>query len=387
MSGSFRPSWVEIDVDAMEHNAHVLTEMVAPASLCAVVKADGYGHGSVDASRAALAGGATLLAVALVEEAVVLREAGMTAPILILSEPPIDAFEQVVRLGLTTTIYTAPAVAALRKVAGSIGGAPVRVHVKVDTGMHRVGCESDEAVDLARSIASAPELTFEGLWSHLSVADDLSDHFTEIQQDRLLAVRDALLADGLSPIVTHLANSAGAIAHPLTRFDIVRCGIALYGYLPSELLLASFQLQVSPEMMLQPAMSLHSRVHAVRELAAGERPSYGRVYELHKASRIATVPIGYADGVPRALQHAGGEVLIGGVRRPFAGTVTMDQVMIDCGDDDVRPGDEVVLLGRQGDEEILASEWAELLGTISYEVLCGIGQRVPRVVVRNSENR
>ncbi|MCU1491391.1 MAG: alanine racemase, partial [Acidimicrobiaceae bacterium] len=214
----------------------------------------------------------------------------------------------------------------------------------------------------------------------LAVADKPDDPFTELQLDRLAAVRKELEAAGIEVPTLHAANSAGAIAHRAARLDLVRCGIALYGHLPSPETGPLLEAQLPGE-ALSPVLSLKARVHLVRELEAGEATSYGRAYRLPRDSRVAVLPLGYHDGVSRRL-YPGGEVLLGGRRRPIAGTVTMDQLLVDCGPDgDVAVGDEAVLIGRQGSEEITAEEWAERLGTIAYEVLCGIGPRVPRVSV------
>jgi alanine racemase len=244
------------------------------------------------------------------------------------------------------------------------------VHLKIDTGMHRVGADPADALTLAKALlASGIELA--AVWTHLAIADEPSDEYTAGQ----LAAFDAVLAElaeaGIRPALVHVANSAGAIAHPGARRDMVRCGIALYGLDPSPALAGACS--------LRPAMSLRSHVAYARRLDAGERLSYGLRYRVDRPSTIATVPIGYADGVPRRLSAVGGEVLVGGRRRPIAGTITMDQLMVDCGDDHVGVGDEVVLIGRQADETITAWEWAERLDTIAYEIVCGIGPRVPRV--------
>lgn len=357
-----RPTWAEVDLDAIRDNARALAALATPARLCAVVKADGYGHGAAAAAGAALAGGASWLAVALVEEGVALRRAGVTAPILLLSEPP--DVGAAIAAGLTPTVYTEAGAAAA-------GDAPV--HLKIDTGMRRVGADHDRALELAQSI---PRL--EGVWTHFAVADRPDDPFTAEQARRF----DELLADldaaAVRPPLRHACNSAGLLNHPQHRYDMVRCGLALYGALPG----------------LRPALALRSRVSYVKEIAAGEGVSYGLRYRAPGRTTIATVPIGYADGVPWRLGVGGGvggglgggevrgEVLIGGRRRPIAGGVTMDQLTVDCGPDDaVRPGDEVVLIGPQGDERITAQEWADRAGTISYEVLAGIGPRVPRRTV------
>ncbi len=370
-----RPAWAEVDAGAIRHNASVLAGLAAPAALCAVVKADGYGHGSVAAARAALDGGASWLAVALVEEGSVLREHDVGAPTLLLSEPPVEAMDAVVALGLTPTVYTQQGVEAAAKAVASAGAAPLTVHVKVDTGMHRVGTTADGAVAVVQAVAEHPELSFGGLWTHFAVADEPSHTFTDEQCARFDAVVERLAGLGLRPPMVHVANSAGALAHPAARHDMVRCGIALYGVAPSPALAA-----IEAVAGLRPALSLRACVSYVKRVGAGEGVSYGLRRPLDREVTVATVPVGYADGVPWRLGVTGGEVLIGGRRRPLAGSVTMDQVLVDCGDyEGVLPGDEVVLIGRQGTEQITAWEWASQVGTIAYEVLCGIGPRVPKV--------
>ena len=370
-----RRAWAEVDLAAVRHNASLLAELASPAQLCAVVKARAYGHGSVAVARAALESGATWLAVAIVEEGTVLRDQAIDAPILLLSEPPAAAMADVVALRLTPTIYTQGGVEAAAKAVASAGAAPLDVHVKVDTGMHRVGAGPEEAPAIVRAVVDRPELNFGGLWTHFAVADDPGNPFTDEQCSRFDAVVAQLVDHNLRPPLVHACNSAGAIAHPGARHDLVRCGIALYGVAPSPALAA-----VQPVEGLRPVLSLRARVSYVREVGAGEAVSYGLRRPLERRSHVATVPVGYADGVPWRLGVSGGEVLIGGRRRPLAGSVTMDQIMVDCGDDGgVLPGDEVVLIGRQGNEQITAWEWATHVGTIAYEVLCGIGPRVPKI--------
>ena len=366
-----RPVWAEVDLDAIRHNAAWLSALVAPSKLCAVVKAFGYGHGPVRVAEAALSGGAAWLAVATVEEGVQLRQAGITEPVLLLSEPVPGAMADVIAWSLTPTLYTAEGVAAAARAVASYGTGPLSVHVKVDTGMHRVGAHPAEAIELARIAAAEPGLRLEGLMTHLAVADEPEDPYTERQLAAFRAVVDELAAGGIVPPMLHAANSAGALAFPEARLDMVRCGIALYGLAPATALIASCK-------PLRPAMALKARVSYAKTVEAGERVSYGLRYRLERAGTVATVPIGYADGVPRRLAEAGGQVLIGGHRHPIAGSVTMDQITVDCGDGEVKPGDEVVLLGRQGGEQITAWEWAERLETIAYEVVCGVSSRVPR---------
>ena len=371
-----RPVWAEIDLGAIRHNTRVLAELVAPARVCAVVKAFGYGHGPVRVAKAALSGGATWLAVATVEEGVQLRQGGITEPVLLLSEPPPPAMGDVVSWQLTPTLYTHEGVEAAAKAITMLGGTgPMAVHVKLDTGMHRVGAGPDEAIELAVAVARAPELELEGFCTHFAVADEPHNSFTAEQIERFNEVVARLASVGVRPTLLHACNSAGALTQPAARHDLVRCGLAVYGVAPSPELVAQCA-------SLQPAMTLKARVTYVKRVAAGDRISYGLHYRFDRASTVATVPIGYADGVPRRLADHGGEVLIGGRRRPIAGSVTMDQLMVDCGDDDgVVVGDEVVLLGPQGDESIAAWDWAQRLDTIAYEVTCGISARVPRVYV------
>jgi alanine racemase len=364
-----------VDLDAISHNTGRLREVVTPARLCAVVKADAYGHGAPEVAGAALAAGASWLAVAMIEEGVKLRQAGLEAPVLVLCEPVPHAMGLCAEWRLSPAVYTPEGVAAAETAAMS-HHTTLPVHLKVDTGMHRLGAAPEQAVPLARAVASAPHLRFEGLWTHLAMAEQLDDGFTTEQLARFETVRASLQAAGLVPDLVHSANSAAAIAHPAARYDLVRCGIALYGYPPGPAVAGTLH-DLGVE--LRPALSLKARVSSCRVLPAGERVSYGRIRPLPRESLVATVPLGYADGVPRRLS-TGAEVLIGGKRRPLAGTITMDQLMVDCGEDSgVEVGDEVVLLGSQGPERIGADEWAAALGTISYEVLCDIGPRVPRL--------
>ncbi len=360
-----RPSWIEVDLGAIRHNVGLLKDAFAPGRLCAVVKADGYGHGDVPVAEAALDAGADWLAIALVEEGVRLREAGVDAPILLLSEPAAEDAAEVVRWRLTPTAYRQGFLEALAAAASE----PVGVHLKVDTGMHRVGCDPADAVRLAKQIVAAPTLDFAGLWTHFAVAEE-DDDFTRRQLLTLLACRDTLAAQGLEPRMVHAANTAGGLVLASARPDMVRAGLGVYGLRPAP--------HVGADLDLRPAMRVVSHVAMVKRLPAGARPSYGRRRELYRATTVATVPLGYADGVARRLAQQGGHVLIGGQRRAFAGNVTMDQIVIDVGDDDVAVGDEVVVLGRQGAEEISADEWAERLGTINYEIVCGFGPRLPR---------
>jgi alanine racemase len=363
-----RWAWAEVDLGSIAHNIGVLRSFAAPSELWAVVKADGYGHGAVRVGRVALAAGAAGLCVALTQEGIELREAGITASILVLSEQPVDNAAAIVANHLTPTVYTTPGVQALAQaVETSAVARPYPVHVKVDTGMHRVGVAPVDLDALLQQLDQVRALLrVDGIFTHLAVADDPGNPYNARQLERFAS----LAPDGL----THAANSAGLMAHPSARRDMVRGGIAIYGISPGPGVddLAS---------ELRPAMSLKARVSFVKRLAAGDAISYGLRHTFSSAATVATVPIGYADGVPRRLFAVGGQVLIGGKRRPIVGAVTMDQLMVDCGDDQVEVGDEVVLIGRQHDEAITADEWATRLDTIAYEIVCGISKRVQRVYV------
>lgn len=369
MTGA-RWAWAEVDLAAVAHNVGVLRRAAAPADVWAVVKADGYGHGAVPVARAALDAGATGLCVALVQEGIELRAAGIRAPVLVLSEQPGDQLDALVANGLSATVYSAAYLAELVEASRRAGSDVVPVHVKVDTGMHRVGVAPERALDLAALVAAAPGVHLAGVFTHLACADE-PEHLANTRQlGAFEVVLDALADAHVEPGLIHAANSAGALALPRSRRHLVRAGIAIYGIEPG----IGVRHLVT---QLRPALRLVSRVSLVKRLHAGAGISYGWRAVLDRDATIATVPVGYADGVPRRLSP-GADVLIGGRRRPIVGRITMDQFMVDLGDGTAEVGDEVVLLGRQGDEEIRVEEWAERLGTIGYEIVCGISRRVPR---------
>ena len=352
-----RPTYAEIDLGAIRSNVAALASLIAPSELCAVVKADAYGHGDAPVAEAALDGGATLLAVALVEEGVRLREAGIEAPILVLSEPDAASMAEIAKWALTPTVYSISCIEALASVAAGIG-----VHVKLDTGMHRVGASPRLLHDLVATARSGG-LEVAAIWTHFAVADE-DAAFTRHQ----IEVFDEA-SSGYDTPLTHLANTAGAVLFPESRRSFARVGLGIYGLHPCA--------ATREVVQLRPAMRIVTHVSHVQRLERGARPSYGRTRQLSKESTVVTAPIGYADGLPRRLS-AVGAALIGGNPYPLAGTVTMDQIVIDVGDAEVHPGDEVIVLGDQGNSEVNADDWARILDTISYEVVCGIGPRVPR---------
>jgi alanine racemase len=369
--GPGRWAWADVDPSAIVHNVGVLRRVAAPAAVWAVVKADGYGHGAVTVARAARAGGAAGVCVALVQEGVALRRAGIDGPILVLSEQPPGQLHELVAHDLVATVYSTPGIEALAAAVGRAGRRAHPVHLKVDTGMHRVGAHPGAARQLAAEILARPELRLGGVFTHLAVADEPHDPRTGRQLDRFDAVLDELRTAGIDPGLVHAANSAGALAHPRARRDLVRAGIAVYGIEPGP---GVRELCTD----LRPALSWRARVSFVKRVAAGEGISYGLHHTFERETTVATVPLGYADGVARRWSALGGEVLLGGVRRPVVGVVTMDQLMVDCGDDPIQVGDEVVLIGSQGDQLLCAEDWAERLGTIGYEVVCAISARIPR---------
>lgn len=363
-----RPSWIEIDLNAIEHNVRQINAVIGESELCAVIKADAYGHGDIPVAEAALRGGAGWLAVALVEEGVRLREADIDAPILVLSEPRLDEVPPIVAHGLTPTAYSIEFTERLGLAAADATTLPYPVHLKVDTGMHRVGASPIEAFEIARLIDRDDRLVLQGVFTHFPVADT-DPAYTERQNRALVNFVETLDAEGIRPKILHAANTAAAFDFPETRHDLCRIGLGVYGIRPTPTCGSGID--------LKPAMRVISHVAYVRELSRGARPSYGRRRPLPEACRVVTAPIGYADGVRRSLSETG-SVLIRGKRYPYAGTITMDMVVIDVGRDDVSVGDEVVLLGAQRDELIPAEEWADLLDTITYEIVCDFGPRLAR---------
>ena len=350
---------VDVDVRAIEANARRLSHVLGRSELWAVMKADGYGHGAERSARAALAGGATRVGVATLDEGRALRRAlGPEVPVIVLG--PLEQGRAAEAQGLELCLSTPDSSGEL--VAGGFRGL---VHVKADTGMGRWGLSPDDALALGRALADGalPGLVLAGLMSHLAVADAEDPTFTALQTARFRE-----LSDAFPPCPRHLANSAGVLRHPATHFDAARCGIALYGVAPDD--------GDAGEDALLPALRVASRVIALRTLAPGESSGYGRRLIADLPTRIATVPVGYADGYPRALSgHA--EVLVRGRRRRVAATVSMDALSFVV-DDDVEVGDEVVLVGAQGDEAIRPEELARLAGTIGYEICCGFRARANR---------
>jgi alanine racemase len=365
------PLWAEIDLAAIRHNIATLSSMARGAEVMGVVKAYAYGHGNPECARAMIQGGARRLGVARVAEAIHLREAGVDAPIHVFTEPPFEAAPKMIELSLTPTVYTESFARALSDAAAAAGRA-ARVHVKLDTGMHRVGLPPDEAPGAVKALRALPGIELEGVWSHLAVADVPEHPFNRKQLDLFVDLVGAIERTGVNFAFRHLANSAAVLSFPDAHFDLVRCGVASYGLWPGPALEGAAG--------LRPAMALRARINMVKELPRGEALSYGLQYELERPARVVTVPAGYGDGYDRRLSGRA-DVLIGGARRKVSGTVCMDQFLVDVGDDDVDVGAIATLLGEDGDERVTAEELAAHIGTINYEVTARLGARVPRVYV------
>jgi alanine racemase len=361
-----------VDVAAVERNCGVLARAAAPAVLCAVVKADGYGHGAVAAARAAQAGGAAWLAVATAGEAAALRAAGIGGPVLVMGALSAEELPLALRARADVVAWREGFVAAL---AAHPDAAGTGVHVKLDTGMGRLGTRDPaEATRVAAAVADAPRLRLAGAMTHFATADD-DPAFAREQLGRFLPWAEAVRA-AHGGVLVHAANSAAALGLPEARLDLVRCGIAVYGMDPFH--------EDPARHGLEPALELRSYLAEVKRCAPGESAGYGRRFVARVPTWVGTVPVGYADGVRRALTNDC-DVLVAGRRVPLAGTVSMDNITVDLGEDPPPRGSEVVLLGRQGGERVLAEEWARRLGTINYEVTCGISARVPREHHRGGE--
>ena len=353
----------------------------------AVVKANGYGHGSVEVARCALDNGAELLGVARIHEAIQLRNEGIDAPIMVLGYTPASYYKDILKYDIIQTLFTREASESLSSFA-VLHKKKVKVHVKIDTGMGRLGIlagrpgeyknensRQEYAIKEIESIVSLPGLEPEGIFTHFSMADSLDKAFSIRQFEIFMEVINSLKSKGIEFGVKHAANSAGIIDMPGTHLDMVRAGIAIYGLYPSE--------EVKKEKTsLRPAMSVKSMVVHLKNVPAGFKVSYGATYETRKPTTIATVPVGYADGYNRLLSSRG-HMLVCGERAPIAGRICMDLTMLDVGNiGGVKQGDEVVILGRQKDSDIKADEIASLLGTINYEVVSSLTDRVKRVYLK-----
>lgn len=370
-----RPTWLEIDLDAIRNNARLLRQMVGPErTLFAVVKANAYGHGATLVAPAALAAGADRLAVAAVNEGVELRTAGVNAPILVMGYVPPWQASALLDYGLTAAIYNIEVAQIFSQIAEGAGGT-ISVHVKVDTGMHRLGLYPDAVPAFLQALSRLPGLQVEGIYTHFSSADEGDQSFTQRQLAQFTALVDTLREVTLCPPLIHCANSAATLSLPAAHLNGVRSGISLYGLHPS----AETRL---PE-GFRPALRWVAHVAQVKALQPGDTVSYGNTYVAERPRTIAVLPIGYADGFPRS-PRTWGHVIVGGHLAPIRGRVCMDQTIVDVTEifaagAEVAPGDEAVLIGQQGDLILSAEAIAERLETINYEVVSRLMARLPRI--------
>ena len=373
-----RPTWAEIDLAAITHNIQQFRSHISPRTrLMAIVKANAYGHGAVQVARTAVAAGVSFLSVGMVEEAIELRENGLTAPILILGYTPKEYAPYLVQYRLTPSVFTLPEAQAFSQAAVQ-AKTKLEVHVKVDTGMTRVGCQAQEADSFIRQLAAMPGLQITGLYTHFASADQQDLTFARLQLARYLALVERLEARGIKIPLKHVANSAAAMSMPEAQLDMVRLGIGLYGLYPSAEVNRS-------QIQLQPAMTLKAKIVYLKDVPAGVGVSYGSTYVTTQPARIATLNIGYGDGYRRQLSNRG-QVLVHGQRVPVVGRICMDQTMINVQDvPGVQAGDEVVLFGQQDGALLSVDEVASWLDTINYEVITAISRRVPRVNLGEDE--
>jgi alanine racemase len=359
-----------VDLGAIERNcARLKAELGPDAELCAVVKADGYGHGADACAEAALSGGATRLAVATGAEAAQIGRRLPQIPLLTMGALTVDELDAALGAGSEVAVWR-DGFRQLASARGRAQGRPVRVHVKYDSGMGRLGNpDPAEVLALTRACSEDPQLQLAGIWTHFATADEPDSTFFDRQLERFSSVVDAVKAE-FPEAIAHAANSAAVFRDPRAHFDMARCGVAIYGLDP---------FQGDPaERGLSPALSLRSYVADVKRFAAGASAGYGQTWKAPTETWVGVLPLGYGDGVRRGLSN-NAEVLVGGRRQQLVGTVSMDNITVDLGPEtDVEPGDEAVLIGTQGEQAILAEEVAGRLGTINYEVTCGISARVPR---------
>ena len=380
MDYNFNRAWAEINLDNIAHNAKEIRRITRPkAEIMGVVKADAYGHGVTEVVDTILESGVDSFAVSMLDEAIQLRKKGLDVPILVLSyTDPIRASE-IIQYNITQTVFSHDLAEALSKAAQSMGR-KVRIHIKVDTGMARVGfMPGYSAVKNIVDISKLPSLIIEGMFTHFASADETDKSYTNKQFERFMSICSELNRIGVLIPVKHCANSAAIIDCPEMHLDLVRPGIILYGLYPSGSVDDSL-------ISLKPAMSLKANIIMVKTVEENTPVSYGRIFTTHRKSRIATIPVGYADGYTRLLTGKG-HVLVNGERAPIVGRICMDQCMIDVTElkNAVEVGDEVVLLGEQQGELITAENLAEQIGTINYEVVSLIGKRIPRFYIKNGE--
>jgi alanine racemase len=367
-------AWVEIDLAALAHNVRQIKGLLTPnTQIMAVVKADAYGHGAIDVARTLAAEGVEWLAVATVTEGIELRQAGIVAPILVLGGVNSDIqIQSIAKWGLQPTICTIDQATLISKVMAKLQPShPIFVQLKLDTGMSRLGADWQTAVAFFGAVARLPYLEIGGLYSHLATADEIDRTVMEMQVDRFEQATTAISQAGYSLPLLHLANSAGILVSDRLHYQLVRPGLILYGLCPAS--------HLQSKIDLQPVLSVRARVNQIKEIAAGTGVSYGYRFIADRDLRLAVVDIGYADGIPRRLSNRM-QVAIRGQLVSQIGSITMDRIMLDVTQiPDLQVGEIVTILGRSGDVQITADDWASELGTISWEILCGFKGRLPRI--------
>ncbi len=367
-------AWIEIDEGAIAHNIHALQSLLKPKTdLMAVVKANAYGHGAVNVATLAEALGVKFFGVATVPEGIELRQAGISASILVMGAVQSRSqIEAIAHWNLEPTLCSL----SQAEIFSQVLTAPLPVHLKIDTGMSRLGYPWQQGIDFIQQVRALPHLHLASIYSHLATADDPDPSFMKEQQTRFDGVIERIRAADIPIPALHLANSAGTLFSQALHYDRVRVGLSLYGIYPSS--------QLESVIDLKPVMQVRGRIAQIKDLPQGVGVSYGHRYITSKPCRVAIVSIGYADGIPRNLSNQM-QVLVRGKAVPQLGVITMDQVVIDVTDiADAAVGDVVTLLGRDGDRQILAEAWSQLLGTIPYEIVCGFQQRLPRCGVSAS---
>jgi len=373
-----RPVWAEIDLDKLAHNMREVRRLSKSENIIAVVKADAYGHGAVDVAPVLLENGANMLAVAVQSEAVELRRSGIECPIIILGFTPPNLIDNLLKYNIEQTVYSYKFAKELSKMALN-ENKMAKIHIALDTGMGRIGyLPNDESIEEVYNISKLPNIEIVGMFCHFSTADEKDKTYTYEQVRRYDDFYEKLKAKKVYIRMRHIANSAAIIDLPETHYEAVRPGIIIYGYYPSD--------EVNKEKIeLLPVMTLKTNVVHIKTLSPGEYVSYGRKYKTERETIIATLPIGYADGYTRLLFEKG-KVILKGKFAPVIGKICMDQCMIDVTSiHGVKIGDEVILIGEDGENKFTADIIGELIGTISYEVVCMIGKRVPRVYIKNDE--
>ena len=378
MIDNIRPTWAEIDLDNLEHNMKEIAKLCKGKEIIAVLKADAYGHGALDVARTLINGGATKLGVAVITEALELRDSGIDTPIVILGYTPLSFAKELIRNDIEQTVYTYECAAELSKEAQSLNKR-VKIHVAVDTGMGRIGfLLTNQGLNEIEALSKLPNVDIDAIFTHFATADEADKSYTLEQMEKFNWFCDALEKRGVNVGKKHIANSAAIIDMPDAYFDGVRPGILLYGYYPSY--------EVNREKLdLKRVLTLKANISYVKTLPKGEYISYGRKFYTERESIIATIPIGYADGYSRQMLNKA-KVIINGQLAPVVGSICMDQCMVDVTDiGQVKEGDEVILLGEQNGVKFDAEDMAEIIGTISYEVICMISKRVPRVYIRDGE--